>query len=55
MRARPVLDQLLLLDAHADIRDLAQWANRHFPTSDQLTGCRAVHVPGSGWTLEFAP
>jgi len=52
--ARPALDQLLVFDADADFRDIARWAGRYFPTSSEFAGCRAVQVPGRGWTLEFA-
>lgn len=51
--ARPALDQLLVFDADADFRDIARWADRYFPTSAELAGCRAVQVPGRGWTLGF--
>lgn len=54
VQARQVLDRLLALATDADIRDLARWANRHFPTDTQLAGLRVVHDPGRGWTLEFA-
>ncbi|MCY4756567.1 hypothetical protein [Pelomonas aquatica] len=54
MQARQSLDRLLTLDTDADIRDLARWANRHFPTRVQLAGHRVVHDPGRGWTLEIA-
>lgn len=51
--ARAALDQLLVFDADADFRDIARWADRYFPTRAELADCRAVQVPGRGWTLEF--
>lgn len=53
-RARQVLDLLLALDADADIRDLARWGDRHFPTTAQLAGIRVVRDASRGWTLELA-
>lgn len=53
-RAREVLDRLLAMDADADIRDLARWVDRHYPTRSQLAGCRVVHDPSRGWTVELA-
>lgn len=54
VRTRKVLDRLLEIDADVDIRDLARWANRHFPTEAELAGHRVVEDPNRGWTLELA-
>lgn len=53
VRTRKVLDRLLETDADVDIRDLARWANRHFPTEAQLAGHRVVEDTNRGWTLEL--
>ena len=57
-RAREVLDRLLALDADPDIRELARYANRHFPTHAQLVGCRwfMMRVGAGRWSsLHEAP
>lgn len=50
---RDVLDRLLAPDADPDIRELARYANRHFPTRAQLAACQVVHDAHRGWTLEL--